>query len=97
MHKIKKDKYQRARGGHSKIYEVACEHCKNKILTYQKDGDGVLKRMYRDRIVSWSQEDSLSCNKCNRTFGINIIYQKENRPAIRLFVGSIKKHLIYKA
>jgi hypothetical protein len=52
--------------------------------------------MYIDRIinpkVSIFKKD-LSCPK-NHLLGVKIIYEKENRPAFRLFVDSVKKKII---
>ncbi len=52
--------------------------------------------MYHDRIiepkVSISKKD-LSCDK-GHLLGVKIIYDKENRPAFRLFVDSIKKKIV---
>ena len=64
---------------------------------YQKDGPGILKRLYFDRIVSPADllgKKNLECKKCQALLGIRMIYQKENRPASRLFVGAIEKKII---
>jgi hypothetical protein len=62
---------------------------------YQKDGPGNLRRMYIDRIseqkVSISKKD-LSCPK-DHLIGVKIIYEKEKRPAFRLFVDSVAKKI----
>lgn len=63
---------------------------------YQKDGSGNLRRMYLDRInnpkVSISRKD-LTCPK-GHLIGVKIIYDKEKRPAFRLFVDSVVKKII---
>ncbi|MBU6389399.1 hypothetical protein KGQ71_02685 [Patescibacteria group bacterium] len=95
MHKIKNDKYKSARGGHSRLLEITCEHCRGHISYYQKDGPGILKRMYLDRILdSKDSAKELRCKGCGRTLGVLIIYEKEQRPAYRLFVGSVSKKLV---
>lgn len=102
MIKLKSDKYRKARGEYSRFLEISCEHCGQKILVYQKDGPGELRRMYIDRIFkpeSFSKLESKSINKipdlicpnCKRVLGIPYIYQKEKRKAFRLFVGAVTK------
>ena len=93
---FKNDKYKKARGGYSRLLDVSCQKCYEHICQYQKDGPGNLRRMYSDRIiepkVSISKKD-LSCSK-GHLLGVKIIYKKENRPAFRLFVDSVKKKII---
>ena len=102
--KLKKDKYKKARGGYSRLLEIKCEKCKNLIALYQKDGPGPLKRMYVDRIfspkklvnfqlIATKKIPNLICSKCKQIIGIPYIYQKEKRPAFRLFEGSITKKI----
>ena len=92
---MKNDKYKKARGGWSRMLDICCEHCGNHICNYQKDGPGPLKRMYYDRMSGFSTTSSqLVCPKCDSTLGVAIIYEKENRPAYRLFAGSITKKII---
>jgi len=93
---FKNDKYKKVRGGYSRFLSIFCQKCNKYICNYQKDGPGKLRRMYIDRIidskVSISQKD-LSCpNK--HLLGVKIIYNKENRPAFRLFVDSVIKKII---
>lgn len=61
---FKSDSYKRARGGRSRLLEITCEKCGERICLYQKDGPGNLRRMYIDRIidplVSITKKD-LSC------------------------------------
>ena len=77
------------------MIDIRCENCDQHICDYQKDGPGPLKRMYIDRmdpLTSMSTE--LLCTNCGQALGSRIIYEKENRPAYRLFVGSITKKII---
>ena len=101
---FKKDIYRKARGGYSRFLQITCHHCDNKILVYQKDGPGELKRMYLDRIVSpenlirlqklsIKKIPDLICNKCKYILAIPYIYPKEKRNAYRLFVGAINKKI----
>jgi hypothetical protein len=93
---IKNDKYKRVRGGYSRLLNLTCQKCGEQICKYQKDGPGNLRRIYHDRIIdpkiSISRRD-LSCTN-GHLLGIKIIYDKENRPAFRLFVDSVVKKII---
>jgi RNase P subunit RPR2 len=102
--KIKSDKYRKARGGYSRFLNVFCEHCGAKILIYQKDGPGALKRLYLDRIFApensvnfqklpLSKIPSLICSKCKTVLAVPYIYKKEQRKAYRLFVGAVTKKI----
>lgn len=93
--KLKKDKYSKARGGKSKLLNISCSNCKTHICFYQKDGSGILKRMYLDRIEGISTNDKkLTCPNCNQTLGTKMIYKKESRPAYRLFVSAVSKSIV---
>lgn len=94
--KLKQDKYRRARGGYSRLLEIKCEKCNKLLCYYQKDGPGLLKRMYIDRIVeSYAKAGTnLICHKCGHVLGVRCIYKKEKRPAFRLFVGSVIKKIV---
>ena len=104
MQKIdfKKDEYRKNRGGYSRFLGITCHHCDNKILIYQKDGPGDLKRMYLDRIMfpenlvelqklPIKKVPNLICSKCKYILAIPYIYPKEKRNAYRLFVGAVNK------
>jgi len=93
---LKNDKYKRKRGGYSRLLKISCEKCDSFVCFYQKDGPGDLKRMYVDRIykptVSTTRKD-LSCSK-GHLLGVKIIYEKEKRPAFRLFIGAVTKKIV---
>lgn len=96
--KFQSDKYKKARGGSSRWLLVFCEHCQETLVKYQKDGPGILKRMYLDRIhgidtTKWLHSN-FECAKCKTLLGVPIIYKKEDRPAIRLFAGAVGKKII---
>ena len=97
--KLKNDKYRRSRGGYSRILAISCEKCGSLACRYQKDGPGALRRMYLDRIsdaeVSLNRKD-LSCPK-GHLLGVKIIYEKEKRPAFRLFVDAVTKKIVKSA
>ena len=104
MIKLKHDKYRKARGGYSRLLEISCEKCGHFLAMYQKDGPGALKRMYVDRISSPPQLSelqnipvkklpNLACGHCQRLIGIPYLYEKEKRPAFRLFEGSVVKKI----
>ncbi|MDP3994849.1 MAG: hypothetical protein Q8P91_03380 [bacterium] len=95
--KLKNDKYKKARGGPSRFLDISCEGCQTHLFYYQKDGPGILKRMYIDRIFESDNlklDSNLVCPKCNKVLAIITIYEKENRPALRLFAGAITKKII---
>jgi len=75
---------------------ISCQKCGSPIFRYQKDGPGTLRRMYVDRIseaeVPVGRKD-LTCTK-GHLVGVKIIYEKENRPAFRLFVDSVTKKIV---
>lgn len=100
--KLKSDKYRKARGGYSRFLNIFCEHCGAKVLVYQKDGTGPLKRLYLDRIFApkglvnfqtMSKMPNLVCSKCKTVLAIPYMYKKENRNAYRLFVGAVTKKI----
>ncbi len=102
--KLKNDKYKKKRGGYSRLLEISCESCDAVLCYYQKDGPGVLKRMYLDRIYKsyysnlsnkpFNKLPQLKCKHCKFILGVPIIYKKEKRFAFRLFQGSITKKIV---
>jgi ribosomal protein S27E len=96
--KLAQDKFRKARGGYARLLEIRCEKCKTLLCLYQKDGPGPLRRMYIDRIVKTYAEagKKLVCHKCGHVLGIRYVYEKEKRPAFRLFEGSVKKKIVKK-
>lgn len=106
MRKFLKDQYSRNRGGKSAMLEIACAHCGEVICFYQKDGPGMLKRMYCDRIIGpeelaskindcdFKQLEPLVCESCKRVLATPMIYEKEKRLALRLYVGAVKSKKI---
>jgi ribosomal protein S27E len=102
--KFKKDKYKRARGGHSRLLNVSCRKCGNLVLIYQKDGPGNLRRLYLDRIFfpkpladqqnkPLNQIYSLKCKICGEILGTPYIYPKEKRKAFRLYTDAVIKKI----
>jgi ribosomal protein S27E len=92
--KLKNDKFRKARGGYSRLLEISCSSCGEKLFNYQKDGPGIIKRTYVDRIYGDVKGTSLRCKKCNNPIGNLTIYEKENRPAYVIKPGTIKKKII---
>ena len=100
-----RDKYSKVRGGKSKLIYVICIRCKNKVLFYQKDGPGWLKRCYLNRIL-WPEkyaalqhdkriktpEDipKLTCSSCKSVIGIPARH-KDGRLAFTLIRGKFKR------
>ena len=93
--KIKRDKYQKTRSGISKIYRIFCAECVSLLGEYQKDGVGQLRRLYQDRYepVKPQHKARTGYCVCGNWYGVPYIYRKEDRPAIKLFVGKIRKKL----
>jgi hypothetical protein len=75
---------------------LRCEKCQNPVSLYQKDGPGILKRLYIDRLATPKtvRGKQLVCPGCKTVLGIRMIYKKENRPAYRLFAGAIIKKAV---
>ncbi len=93
---FKNDKYKKSRGGYSRLLQIRCEKCSEPVCLYQKDGPGNLRRMYIDRIIEPTvpiSGKSVNC-PCGHLLGTRIIYDKENRPAFRLFVDAVAKKII---
>lgn len=97
--KFKKDSYAKKRGAPALLL-ISCANCGNYIMSYQKDGPGLLMRCYIDRIhhpenlekrqyLEFDKQlvDKLECNSCNNVVGSPIIYEKENRPAYHMRQG----------
>ena len=102
---FKNDKYKKVRGGYSRLLSISCEGCGNHICDYQKDGPGILRRMYLDRISNSKKYTgtqnlpekkipNFECLPCKRILGVCVNYEKENRLAYRIFVGAITKKII---
>jgi len=94
---FKSDTFKKNRGGYSRWLLLSCEKCKNNLSVYQKDGIGILKRLYLDRIISprsLTAKENLVCKKCKAMLGVPIIYRKESRPAFRLFAGAVEKKIL---
>ena len=94
--KLKNDKYRKSRGGYSRLLKIYCSQCDGFLCEYQKDGSGVLKRLYVDRIYNPIKTDDKKfiCNNCHKVIGNLGIYKKEHRPAYTLIPGSISKKII---
>jgi len=99
------DKYKKARGGRSHLLIISCAKCGNKILEYQKDGPGTLKRMYFDRInapeklmglqnKNLKNISILKCSSCKHILAYPYIYKKEKRGAFRVFQDALTKKII---
>lgn len=94
--KPKNDAYRKARGGRSRFLDLFCESCGAFLALYQKDGPGPLKRMYVDRIVApkmSGRAKQLTCASCKKVIGTLCMYEKENRPAYRLYQDAVVKRI----
>ncbi len=86
--KLKHDSYLAERGGSAKLIDVICAKCNNKVLLYQKDGVGWLKRCYLNRIVGPEEYAELQneglrvetmpfliCQSCKSVIGTPILHK----------------------
>ncbi len=80
LYNFKKDRYSKARGGYSRFLNLYCAKCKSFLLLYQKDGPGILKRLYMDRI--FAPVELIDLQKTN---------YKENRKSFHLKQGTFTK------
>ncbi len=94
--KFKKDQYRQSRGGTSKLLKIYCASCSQYLFSYQKDGPGIIKRTYLDRIMEpqFDLGENLNCFKCGKLLGTKMIYEKEVRPAYRIYVGALSRSLV---
>jgi hypothetical protein len=93
--KFKSDQYKTVRG-RSRLLRLTCHECKSLICHYQKDGTGSLRRLYIDRICNpyFDLKDKiLQCPNAH-LLGTKTIYEKEKRPAFRLYVDAVDKKII---
>ncbi len=93
---LKNDKYRKVRGGYSRLLDINCSKCGYHICYYQKDGPGIMKRMYLDRIFGLKVEDKkkLICKNCKSLLGNLATYEKEHRLALQLYLDVISKKII---
>lgn len=103
--RLKNDKYRASRGGTAKLVDVICANCNYKVLLYQKDGPGWLKRCYLNRIFEPSEYSKLQkdksinsqekmpkliCLNCKKLIGLPMKH-KDGRLAFTLIRGSFKR------
>jgi hypothetical protein len=106
MRPLKKDQYYRSRGSISATWLISCTGCDNELLVYQKDGRGVLKRAYLNRIrapeqlarlqdvcATASELHPLICDACHSLIGTPMLHW-EGRLAFRLILGSWRKTVL---
>ena len=105
--KMHNDKFRSVRGGKAVMLDVYCSKCSTKVLWYQKDGIGNLRRCYLNRIFAPPELEqlqknpaiqetkdmpNLSCPSCHSVIGTPMRYS-DGRLAFRLIPRSFyKKH-----
>ncbi len=102
-HKLKHDRFAKARDG-SRFLNIFCSACGGHIALYQKDGLGGLVRLYLDRLIepkelailqfeghTKSTLPDLKCLKCGTLVATPMVYEPENRLALRLIHGKFLK------
>jgi ribosomal protein S27E len=107
-YEIKNDRYAKSRGGHSRLLDIICVKCDERVVLYQKDGQGGLVRLYLNRIFepaeiaklqfedhSKSTLPDLKCQKCKTLIATPMLYEQDGRLALRLIRGTYlkKKHV----
>ncbi len=93
--KLIRDDYRKSRGGNSRLLDITCLRNSHHLFYYQKDGPGIIKRLYLDRIYPVAPKSrDLICKRCKEVLGIRATYKRENRPAYRVFVGAIAKRVV---
>ncbi len=94
--KLKSDKYKKSRGGYSRLLDISCAKCGNHLFFYQKDGPGILKRVYLDRMynIELKNTPKLICLNCKADIGMLIVFERENRLAYKLLLGSVIKKIV---
>lgn len=92
--KLKNDNFRKSRGRYSRLLEISCSSCDKKLFNYQKDGPGIIKRLYVDRIYGDVKGSSLKCKNCDKLIGDLTVYEKEKRPAYAIKVGTIRKRIV---
>lgn len=102
---LKQDRYREARGGYARFLNLYCSHCQTHLLLYQKDGPGILFRLYLDRIFAPTALCSLGeindlaripdlvCLSCRAIIGRPYIWEEESRKAFLLKQGSFTKRI----
>jgi len=81
---FKNDRYKKNRGGHSRWLLLSCEKCQNKVAIYQKDGPGILKRTYLDRIFGQieTKENNFVCPKCSHRYELKAFQRRPHRSLV---------------
>lgn len=107
--KLKNDKYRTARGGEAHLLEISCTTCSTRVLKYQKDGKGNLKRCYLNRIFHPPEFEklqydelirtpkdlpNLACLTCKTIIGTPM-YHDDGRLAYRLIPGKFSKKRLF--
>lgn len=106
MRPIKKDSYFRSRGSICATWRIMCARCGAEAFVYQKDGRGILKRAYLNRIrapeqLAQLQDHSLAvrnlqalkCFACGMLIGAPMRH-REGRLAFKLLPGNWKKQIL---
>ena len=95
MYRFKNDKFQKSRGGNSRVLDVCCKSCKEHIAYYQKDGPGLLKRVYVDRFIDINPNTpGLDGNPVNGFLGGWLDIKKEKEPGVDFYVAAFRKKMV---
>jgi hypothetical protein len=99
MNKLISDTYRQHRGNWSRILSISCASCSHHLFFYQKDGPGIIKRSYLDRIMgaqpAFDAKKYYFCPTCHVCLGFSEPYAKErNRPALRWAAGAMQYEIV---
>lgn len=98
--KFRFDQFRTNRGGYARMLRIICQACGQFVCWYQKDGPrGPLRRMYVDRIIDVQGKAESRDFRCpnGHVLGVKIVYEKEQRPAYRMFVDAIRLRTVGRA
>lgn len=96
--KLTHDRYSNARPGQSRFYNLYCARCRHHVCLYQKDGTGMLVRLYKKRIMAPTNllkpnAKEIRCPHCKVFLAAHYIYDKEQRSAYLVQAGAIVRRV----
>lgn len=108
-YQLKRDKFSNNWGSKTRMFDIYCAKCNTKVLVYQKDGVGNLKKCYLNRILAPSNiatlhrdpkiavpkdVPNLECHNCHEVLGMPYLH-KDGRIAYRIRQGFVFKRINY--
>jgi hypothetical protein len=108
-YQLKNDRFSKNWGSKTRLYDIYCVKCNARVLVYQKDGTGNLKKCYLNRILAPSDlamlhhnirtsapkdVPDLKCHSCHEVLGTPYLHE-DGRIAYRIRQGFIFKRINY--